>query len=46
MIQQLSQHVVNGRLELLQQHGKAAQLKRGGYRETREPRISRHWANR
>lgn len=46
MIHQLSQHVVSGRLEMLQQQSKAAQLKRGGYRETREPRISRHWANR
>ncbi|HEX7004922.1 MAG TPA: hypothetical protein VF168_12125 [Trueperaceae bacterium] len=46
MIPQLNQHVVNSRLELLQQHSRAAQLKRVGYRENREPRISRHWANR
>ena len=43
---QLSQYVMHGRIELLQQQSKAAQLKRSGYRETREPRVTRHWANR
>lgn len=46
MLHQLSRHVVNGRLELIQQQSKTAQLKRGGYREIREPRVTRHWANR
>jgi hypothetical protein len=43
---QLNQHAVNGRLESLLRDRKTAQLKRIGYREIREPRIARHWANR
>lgn len=46
MLHQLHQHVVNSRMELLQEQSKTAQLKRSGYRETREPRLLRHWANR
>ena len=46
MLHQLNQRVVNDRLELFQQQNKTAQLKRGGYREIREPRLLRHWANR
>jgi hypothetical protein len=46
MIPQLSQHVATARLESLRRDRSFAQLKRNGYREYREPRIARHWANR
>jgi hypothetical protein len=46
MIPQLNQHAATARLESLQRDRRAAQLKRNGYREYREPRIARHWANR
>lgn len=39
-------HDVSRRLENLQRKSKEAQLKRIGYRDFRELRIQRHWANR
>lgn len=46
MIPQLNHYAAYGRLESLQRDRKTAQLKRDGYREFREPRKERHWANR
>jgi hypothetical protein len=46
MLHQLSQQAVLGRLESIQRDRKTAQLRRDGYRDLREPRVTRHWANR
>jgi hypothetical protein len=46
MLHQLSEQAVLGRLESIQRDRKTAQLRRDGYREFREPRVKRHWANR
>lgn len=46
MLHPLNHYAIAGRLERFRQYRKAAQLKRGGYREQREPRVEHHWANR
>lgn len=46
MMHQLDHYAALGRLESLQRNRKEAQLRRDGYREFREPRKERHWANR
>jgi hypothetical protein len=43
---QLNHYVVSRRLESFQRDRMTTQLKRHGYRELREPRVTRHWANR
>lgn len=47
MLHHMNHYAVMERLESFKKLGrKTAQLKKGGYRDLREPRIDRHWANR
>lgn len=41
-----STEFIVSRLASIREGRKEAQLKRRGYRELREPRLERHWANR
>lgn len=46
MLHHMDQHDIQMRLRMIWHDRKIAQLRRDGYREFREPRIKRHWANR
>lgn len=45
MLHRSTEFIVS-RLDSIREGRKEAQLKRRGYREFREPRLERHWANR